>query len=183
MRLRPAPRVELDRRPARAEHRPDARGNPAQLALDVLVLEQSDGHVREQRRLALALLGLRRAPARTRREAADDDRGDEVDPEHDPVLGVAERKRVPRRQEEPVEREHAGDRDGNRVRKTPDDRHREHGEQVEHAEAEYRRDRPQPEDQARRRGNRDGARRQGLERLRDAPHRTVTGIRWTALLT
>ena len=52
-----------------------------------------------------------RAGARAGRELADDDRGDEVDGERDPVLGVAQRERVRRRQEEPVEGQHARDRD------------------------------------------------------------------------
>ncbi len=73
--------------------------------------EQMPGDRRQKRRLPLALLGVGRAPPRARRELADHDRGHRVGGEREPVLGVRQRERVHRRQEEEVEREHARGRD------------------------------------------------------------------------
>ena len=102
------------RRPRRAEHDPrrrrpaSARAASAEMRssspLDRPVLEQRAGDLGEQRRLA-------RPPARPRGQLADDDRDDDEHREREPVLRVGERERVHRLEEEPVEREHARDRD------------------------------------------------------------------------
>ena len=99
---RPARRRRAPRRPARGSRRAAASA------------EHGRG-VREQRRFALALLRLGRAPARARRELARDDRRDQVHGERRPVACVGERQRVHRRQEEEVERQHRRDGDGDRV--------------------------------------------------------------------
>ncbi len=99
--------TELDPRGSDPEHRRSRGGDVLQPVLDVLRLEQDPRDVREERRLALPLLGLRRSPSRTSRELADDDGRDEIDAQREPVLRVAQRERVHRRQEEEVEGEHA----------------------------------------------------------------------------
>ena len=48
---------------------------------------------------------------------------------------------MPRCKEEKVEREHADDRNANGIAKAEEGRRGEHREQVEHSEAEHRRDR------------------------------------------
>ena len=87
--------------------------------------------------------GLARQPPRARCELTDDDADRQVDGERDPVLGLAERERVHRRQEEEVERQHRGDGDRNRVGEPVDDSDRDDGEHVEHAQADDRSDRAQ----------------------------------------
>jgi hypothetical protein len=66
---------------------------------------------------------------------------DEIHGERHPVLRVVQLKRVRRRKEEPVESEHAHDGHGHRVAESPEGGDRQHGEEVEHAEAEHRRHR------------------------------------------
>ena len=100
----------------------------------------------------------RRSVARAagpRGELARHDGDDEVHGEREPVLAVSQVERVGRRQEEPVEGEHARDGDRERVREPPDDRDRQHGEDVERAEAEH--GRPVVEDADEHRDERDGA--------------------------
>ena len=80
---------------------------------------QHGRELREHGRLALALLGLGGAAAGARGQLADHDRVSEVDGEREPVLAVGERERVHRLEEEQVEREHARDRDGDRVGACP----------------------------------------------------------------
>ena len=87
--------------------------------------------------LALALLGIRSAPAVARGETPDDDRGDDVHGECEPVAPFGKSERVQRREEEEVEREHArdGDRDGEE--RPPEDRDGEDCEEIEDAEAQH----------------------------------------------
>ena len=106
--------------------------------LDLDALEQERGDVSRQRRFSAALLGLLRAPASASRQPAHADRCDEVHGERNPVLGVCEAQGVRRRQEQPVEREHAHDRHRDGERQAPDRRHRQNGEEVENAETENR---------------------------------------------
>ena len=81
--------------------------------------------------------------ARSRRELAHADGSEEVDGERNPVLRIGETKCVRGRQEEEVEGQHAHERDGDRPAKTPQSGNGQHGEEVDHAEAEDRRDRAQ----------------------------------------
>jgi hypothetical protein len=113
-------------------------GHLADLVLQATAAQEVGREAGEHRGLPLALLGGRSAPPRPRSELADDDGGREVDRESKPVLAVGKRERVPRRQEEPVEREHARDRDGQREAESPEDRDRKHGEDVEHTKAQHR---------------------------------------------
>ena len=83
------------------------------------------------------LLGLLGTPPRPGRELAHDDRGDEEDEEGEPVLGVLDRERVERLDEEEVEGEHAPDRRADGVDDPPGDRDRDDRQQVEHRQAEH----------------------------------------------
>ena len=71
-----------------AEDAGGARGDPVELVGHRAAAEERRGDRREERRLALALLGLARAPPGARRELARDDGDDEVQDEHEPVLAV-----------------------------------------------------------------------------------------------
>ena len=125
-------------------------------------LEQRAGDLGEQRRLARAALGLGLAAARAGGEPADDDGSDEVDGERDPVLGVGEPEGVLRRQEEPVESEHARDGDRQRVGEAEEHGDGQDGEDVEDAEAEHRREGLEREDRA----SHDGHRREARQHAR-----------------
>ena len=133
-------RIELDPALRGPEDSGDLGGDVSKLVLDLARLEQSARHVGEQRRLASAALGLSLPATRARGKPADDDSRDEVDGERDPVLRVVELERVRRRQEEPVEGEHARDRDRQRVGQPEEHGDRQDGEDVEDAEAEDRRE-------------------------------------------
>ena len=133
--------------------------DPAELGLERLPTEQVPGDLGEQRGLPLALLRVGGPAARPGGELADHHRRHGVDGQRKPVLRVAQRERVRRRQEEEVEREHAPGCDRQRPRDAPGDRHRQHREDVEHAEADRRRERLERPDEQRRHGNRcDGPR-------------------------
>ena len=116
---------------------PDRRDRRAQVVAD---------RAQHGRRLVAASASARSASLvrrRARRQRADAHGRDEVDGERDPVLRVAQLEGVPRRQEEPVERQHADDRDRHRVTEAAERGDRQHREEVEHAETEDRRDRAQ----------------------------------------
>jgi hypothetical protein len=109
----PTARVaELDVDPVDAKDTRRASRHLGELLLQSAPPQKVDGKSCEHRRLVLPLLGSRRPAPGTRGEATDHDRGREIDREREPVLAVGERERVPRRQKEPVEREHARDRYG-----------------------------------------------------------------------
>ena len=74
---------------------------------------------------------------------ADNDARYQVDAERDPVFGLAQCKRVHRRQEEKVEGEHRGDGNRDRVREAADDSNRDDRDHIEDAETDDRRDRSQ----------------------------------------
>ena len=137
--------LELDPAVRRPQKAGDARRDLLSTAAPP-ALEQTP-RLGRQRRLAPALLGLVRAPSRSRGEPAHADRRHEVDGERDPVLRVREPS-VRRREEEPVEGEHADDRDRDRERQAPERRDGQHGEEVEDAEAQHGRDRLESPDVA-----------------------------------
>ena len=139
---------ELYTPPADAEHLCRPCRELFQRVAHPLRLEQRRRDLRQEGRFALALLRVRGPATRPRRELADDDGGDEIDGQRNPVLRVPERECVVRRQEEEVEGEHRRDGDEHRVRRAEDEGHRQHGEQVEDAQAESRGEAPQPEDRA-----------------------------------
>ena len=140
VRCMPPTRAELDLGARDAEHARRLNPHPAQLAVQGLPAEQVPGDLGEQGRLPLALLGIRRPPPRPARQLADDERRHGVHGQRKPVRRVAQRERVRRRQEEEVEGEHA--RDGHRQRPVgaPGNRHGQHREDVEDAEADRRRE-------------------------------------------
>ncbi len=109
-----------------------------ELVVQPRAAQQLGGDVCEQRRLELALLGLGSLSAGAGSQAADHDCRHHVDEQREPVAPVRESERVDRRQEEEVEGEHARDGDDHCVGGAPEQRDREHGEHVEHAEAERR---------------------------------------------
>ena len=82
----------------------------------MVALEERSRDCGQERGLVGAPPSLGLARAGPRRERADDERRYEVDRERDPVLPVTELERLRRRQEEPVERKHARQRDEQRVR-------------------------------------------------------------------
>jgi hypothetical protein len=123
--------VELDLRALDLQGLSRLRRDPLQLGAHLPALEQRGCNLRKQRRLA-------RLPPRTSRQFADHNRCHQEHSQREPVARIRQRERVQRRQKEEVERRHARDRDGNRVGQTPHDRHRQNGEDVEHAEAEHR---------------------------------------------
>ena len=129
--------VDLDPRRRRAQRVCGQVGELVQLGGELGAAQQVAGGLGEHGRLATPLLGVLLPAACARRERADDDRSDEVDGEREPICAVAQLQRVLRRQEEPVEREHARDRDRNGEAEAPCDRDRQHGEDVQHAEAEH----------------------------------------------
>ena len=109
-------------------------------------VEQESRRVGCEQRLAPLLLSVVGPALHAGGQPADADRSDEVDGEDDPVLGVGEPKRVHRRQEEPVEDEHADDGDRHGVGQAPEGRHRQHREDVQAAEADDRSERVEDED-------------------------------------
>ena len=76
------------------------------------------------------------------------ERSAEVDAERDPVLRLVEREGVERRQEEKVEREHAGHGRSDCICPAEGDRDHHHREDIDHAEAHIRRKRTQGIDQS-----------------------------------
>jgi hypothetical protein len=135
----------------------------------VLALEERSRDAGEERGLERAPLRFGLARARSRGERAHDERRHEVDSERDPVLSVTEPECVRGRQEEPVEREHARDRDEEPVREPEEDRDRQHGEDVEHAQAEHGRERVEGEDRPSDDRNRGGAGEQRCDMASHAP--------------
>ena len=133
-----AARAERDPGVRDPEDAGSARRDPVELVGDDAAAEERRRHLGEQRRLALPLLRLAARSTRTRRELARDDRDDEVEDEHEPVLPLTEMKRVGRLEEEPVEREHARDRDRECVCEPPADRDEQNREDVQRAEGEHR---------------------------------------------
>jgi hypothetical protein len=94
------------------------------------------------------LLGDVGAPKGTRGELAHDHGCHHVDGESQPVLRLREIEMRGRLEEEPVEGDHADDRDGERIRQAPQNRHGQHREHVQDAKTQDRdvglenRDRP-----------------------------------------
>ncbi len=176
---RPVGRPELDLGGLDAEDGGRPGRDLVELLVELAPAQQLRRELGEQRRLLLALLGGRGAPPGARRELADDDGGGEVDREREPVLAVRQRERVDRRQVEPVEGEHARHRDDERERQPVDHCDRQHGEDVEHAEAEHGDVRLEELD--RRGDDRDGRRRsQSTPRIAvDAHERTLLRRRHT----
>ena len=119
-RRRPPALAELDRCAASTPRTSAARSPIAPSSSSTSAPAQElGGRDREQRRLALALL---RVCARRRERAASSlttTAVPEVDGEREPVLALRDGERVHRREEEAVEREHAGHRDGERVAAGP----------------------------------------------------------------
>ena len=128
--------TELDSRPGDAEHVRGANRDRLELGSKVLTTEQVGGDVGEEGRLALTLLGLCRPPADAVGEQAHRDRHHDVRGERKPVRSVRKRETVQGRQVEPVEREHACDRDRDRVSHPPERGDDDHREDVEDPEAE-----------------------------------------------
>ena len=138
--------VELDAGGVGAEQERGARGDRVEAAPHVRTVEQERRRVGCEQRLASLLLRVVGPALRAGGQPADADRSDEVDGEDDPVLGVGEPKRVGRRQEEPVEDEHADDGDRHGVGQAPEGGHRQHREDVQAAEADDRSERVEDED-------------------------------------
>jgi hypothetical protein len=108
--------------------------------LDVCALKQDRRDLGEQGGFVCPLFRLGGTFPRSSRQLADDYCRHEVNGERDPVFGVGELEGVLRRQEEPVEGEHAHKRGAERVWKAADDRDRQDREQVQDAEAQNRGD-------------------------------------------
>jgi hypothetical protein len=134
LRLRP----ELDAGARDFEHGCGRLADPAELAEQVLALEERDRELTEDGLLPLSALGLGRAAARARGEVADDERRGQVDSERQPVRALGQAERVLGRQEEEVEGQHARDRDEDGIPPAPEDGDRQDGEDVQRAEAENR---------------------------------------------
>ena len=123
-----------------AENPGRARGDPDPSSSATPPLPRRDARgLRQQRRLALTLLAPRRGrPARTRSASSlADDRDDEVEASTSQFSPSAKVNVCVGSEEEPVEREHARNRDGQRVGKPPRDGRKEDGEDVERAEGEH----------------------------------------------
>ncbi len=136
-------RLELDAGLRRAEHLGDADRDRRQLVLDSSVLQKRRRDIGRERHLETLPLGYRRTTPRPSRELADHHRGDQIDGERHPTAGVAQGEGVHRRQEEEVEGQQACHRDRQRVGQSPRDGEGQDGEQIEHAQTEDRRKRPQ----------------------------------------
>ena len=80
--------AELDPRAADPQHRAARPEIESSSSRTCLAAEQVARDVREQRRLALALLRLGRAPPHAVGEQADRDGDDDVDAEREPVRAV-----------------------------------------------------------------------------------------------
>ena len=114
--IRTANGSELDANAVETECVGDVSGDVLQTFLDVVGLEQRGRDVGQQRGLELAPCRVGRAPTRACGELADDDGGDDIDGEREPVRRVAQRECVLRREEEKIECEHRGDRYADRER-------------------------------------------------------------------
>ncbi len=111
---------------------------PAELLVEGPAAQQVQRGLGESMRLGSPLFGVLPPRPGPRRERAHRERDGEVDGEREPVLALPQVERVVRRQEEPVERQHARHGDDSGKRRAPDDRNRQHGEDVERSEAERR---------------------------------------------
>ncbi len=163
-------RPELDRRAFDLQRVRGLRGDTLELAGDVAALQQRARDLREERRLG-------RPTARACRELADHHRGDDEHAEREPVAGVLQRERVRRRQEVEVEGEHARDGDGDRQREAPEDRDGQHGEEVEHGQAQDRHVRLEQGDDGCERRDEPGA----CESAEQPPHRPASEVASGAL--
>ena len=163
IRLRAPNRVEFDPGACDSERLGDTDGDPAELVLHVVALEERSRDCGQKRGLEGAPPSFGLARARPRRERADDERRHEVDRERDPVLSVREPKRVCRLEEEPIEREHAGDRHQQRIREPEQHRNRKYREDVENAQAEHGRKRVEGENRSGHERNGRGTREEGYE--------------------
>ena len=130
--------AELDSCPADPEYLRGPLGDRFELLAQLPTAEQVAGDLGEQCGFTLALLRLGGSPAHAVGEQAHGDSDDDIGRERKPVRPVGERERVNRRQVEPVEREDARDRHRQRISHSPERRDDEHGDDVEHAEAEHR---------------------------------------------
>ncbi len=79
-----------------AQHRSRLLTHPAQLGLERPAAEQVRRDLGEQRRFALALLGIRRAATVPGCQLADDDRGPGVSEQREPVRRIGQRERMDR---------------------------------------------------------------------------------------
>ena len=123
-------------------------------------LEQHPRELRAEVGLAAALIGLRRPSARDLGDARDGHGGHDVDAERDPVLGAFDREAPDRRDVEVVERGRAGDPRRDAEHGAPVRGDEQHGEQVDDAERERRRDLAQRIQQQRRERDGDDCRRE-----------------------
>ncbi len=108
----------------------------AELLVERPPAQQVERRLGERMRLGAPLLGVLPPRPRPSSERAHGERDREIDNEREPVRAVTQLERVRRRQEEPVEREHARHGDRGRERRPPDDRYGKHGEDVERPEAQ-----------------------------------------------
>jgi len=132
---------------APAEHDPGAvgvqdLGNDGREALQLgrcaLPLQEAGRQLGEEPLLPATLLGLPCALPSAHREVAGDDPDKEVDGEREPVFPVGKAEGVERRQEEEVEERRARQGDRDRIRTPEEHGDREHGKDIEDAEAEHR---------------------------------------------
>ena len=129
--------AELEPRTLDAEHAGGERREPPELLVERSAAKQIERRLGQRVRLGPPLLGVVPTRPGARGERAHGEGDHEVDGEREPVLALLQVERVVRRQEEPVEDEHARDRDDRGERRPPEDRDRQHREHVERAEAEH----------------------------------------------
>ena len=164
------PFAELEPRALHAEHAGGQSREPSELLVESPATQQVERRLGERVSLGTPLLGVVPPRACPSGERADRDREHEIDGEREPVLALLQVKRMVRRQEEPVEDEHARDRDEHCKGRPPEDRDREHGEHVERAEAEHRHVRLQQRDDRAHEHDDAGARQHSHQKLGPRSH-------------
>ena len=141
--------AELDARRAHVQCDRGEVGELVELCDEIGAAQQVARSLGENVSFAAPLFRILLAMTRARGERAHDDGRHEVHGEHGPVGAVAQLERMRRRQEEPVEGEHARDRDDRREHRPPADGDRKHREHVQNAEAQHGHVRPEHLDRER----------------------------------
>ncbi len=129
-------RPEDDPRARGVQNVGDRRREALHLGGGALCLQERRRHLGQESFFPLPLLCLHGSLAGPDGEVAGHDPDDEVHGEREPVLAVRQAERVERRQEEEVEERRARHCNRDCVGAPEQDGHRQHGEEVEDAEAE-----------------------------------------------
>ena len=151
----PSHRPQLDRGRRQLERVGEPLRDGGQRLVEARAAQQQPRHLGGQVGLLAALVRLARAHARALGQGAGDQGGDEEDGERDPVLALGDREAARGRDVEEVERERAGQRGRRAEPAAPHRGDEQHGDEVDDAEGDDRRDLGERVDQRGRRRHRE----------------------------